>query len=61
MSDPQRSLQQLLVTNFGSIPADLAGYVGSQGSAGYVGSSGTNGSIGTLGYAGSAGANGTSA
>ena len=59
MSDPQRSLQQLLVTNFGSIPADLAGYVGSQGSAGYVGSVGLNGSNGTLGYVGSTGPNGT--
>ena len=61
MPDPQRSLQELLNTNFGSIPADLAGYVGSQGSAGYVGSAGVNGTIGTLGYTGSAGANGTSA
>jgi hypothetical protein len=61
MPDPQRSLQELLNTNFGSIPADLAGYVGSQGSAGYVGSMGANGSNGILGYTGSVGANGTSA
>jgi len=44
------SLQQLLVTNFGSSPS---GYTGSQGTVGYVGSSGING------YTGSAGAGGS--
>ena len=49
MSNPQRTAQQILVTNFGSSPS---GYTGSQGVGGYVGSSGSNG---TNGYTGSAG------